>query len=242
MNVTVSFSVKEKSNRTLKAILSSADRILAVKLNIRSGTNPPWCPPGFELDEHGICSCGKAVQKFYNATNYYGKETCDINALSIFKPNYIAAPWIGMLTDKKQHNVVGITDLCPFECCMTDFSMDRLAYNTTTDQFQLTNSHHSHVDMCRENREGILCGSCIDGYSVVFGSSSCQRCSNWWIFTILFYAAIGPLIIYILYTLDLTITAGTINGILFYAQASNVGVLPFLNYFPNIYIKQYLFQ
>ena len=37
--------------------------------------------------------------------------------------------------------------------------------------------------------------------------------------TIILYALAGPLLIYVLYVLKLTLASGTMNGIIFYAQA-----------------------
>ena len=49
------------------------------------------------------------------------------------------------------------------------------------------------------------------------------------------YAVVGPLLIYLLYALRLTLTAGTLNGIIFYAQAANVDVLRALIFFCTDY-------
>ena len=52
----------------------------------------------------------------------------------------------------------------------------------------------------------------------MFGSYECKQCSNWWLFTLIIYAVIGPFLFYLLYALKLTLTTGTINGIIFYVQ------------------------
>ena len=97
----------------------------------------------------------------------------------------------------------------------------------TTKDFSISSS------LCLNNREGILCSKCstVNGvnYSVVFGSTECRQCSNWWLWTLVLYAVAGPLLIYLLYALRLTLTTGTLNGIIFYAQAANVGILDMLS-------------
>ena len=84
------------------------------------------------------------------------------------------------------------------------------------------------IRLCKGYRNGILCSQCPTRngtrLSVVFGSTECMKCSNWWLFTILIYGAAGPLLILLLFKLRLTITLGTINGIITYAQIPN-GVL-----------------
>ena len=58
----------------------------------------------------------------------------------------------------------------------------------------------------------------VDVVRVVFGSTECQHCSNTWIASIGIYLVAGPLLIYLLFALRLTITTGTLNGIIFCAQ------------------------
>ena len=84
--------------------------------------------------------------------------------------------------------------------------------------------------MCLCQREGTLCGRCSEGLSVVFGSTECQHCSNTWITLVNFVLISGPLLIYLLFALRLTLTTGTLNGIIFYAQAANCGLLDILRY------------
>ena len=60
---------------------------------------------------------------------------------------------------------------------------------------------------------------------MVFGSDECKSCSNWWLWTFVLYIVAGPLLIYIIYALQLTLTSGVLNGVIFFAQASNVGLI-----------------
>ena len=78
--------------------------------------------------------------------------------------------------------------------------------------------------LCLDNREGPLCSQCIPGYSVTFGSNQCAKCSNWWLLTLIVYGLAGPLLIYLLYTLKLTLTTGKLNGIIFYSQIMNINM------------------
>ena len=87
-----------------------------------------------------------------------------------------------------------------------------------------------HPPLCLYQREGTLCGRCSKELSVVFGSTECQHCSNAWIASVSVYLVTGPLLIYLLYALKLTLTSGTLNGIIFCAQAANCGLLDLLKY------------
>ena len=66
--------------------------------------------------------------------------------------------------------------------------------------------------------------------SVVFGSEECKHCHPGYIaLTVSIFLVAGPLLIYLLFALRLTLTTGTFNGIIFYAQAANVGILEMLS-------------
>ena len=68
------------------------------------------------------------------------------------------------------------------------------------------------------NRVGLLCGSCPDGFSVVLGSNRCLECSNAYIPLFLIFALLGILLVFAISFLRITITAGYLNGALFYAN------------------------
>ena len=179
------------------------------------------CPLGFTLKE-GKCQCNAAVIKFSKSYKY--SANCDINTLTISPPPYVVSPWLGNM---KVNNttVFGITGDCPFAHCKVDLNLH--SFKLINGSFWLANSSNrlEHVPICLTNRIGVLCGTCTDSYSVVFGSSGCYKCSNKWLWTILLFAVAGPLLIYLLYALRLTLATGTLNGIIFYAQAANGGLI-----------------
>ena len=73
-------------------------------------------------------------------------------------------------------------------------------------------------EQCAFHRSGILCGGCQVGYSQVLGSSVCKRCSNWWVLTIFPFALAGLVLVAAIIFLNTTVSIGTINGLLFYAN------------------------
>ena len=77
----------------------------------------------------------------------------------------------------------------------------------------------SNPDM---NRAGFLCGSCRAGYSAVLGSRRCRQCSNWYILLIPVFLLIGILAILFITHLNVTITAGFINGTIFYSNIVSI--------------------
>ena len=177
------------------------------------------CPIGFTLVQ-GICQCDNAIVNFSKA--FQLSINCDINKLSISLSRYFINPWLGKLN---AIDSFGITGDCPFELCKS--MMYFQSFVLVDGNYMLANSPNlsEHVPICLSNRNGVLCGTCIDSYSVVFGSRGCYKCSNKSLWTILLYIAAGPLLIYLLYALRLTLTAGNLNGIIFYAQAANGGLI-----------------
>ena len=72
---------------------------------------------------------------------------------------------------------------------------------------------------CDFNPAGRLCGECKDGYSLAIGSSNCIICqTNSNLALIIFFAAVGFLLVFLIGILNITVTQGTINGLIFYAN------------------------
>ena len=178
------------------------------------------CPIGFILEE-GICQCDHAFNEAFQFST-----KCDINNLAISISNFVSSPWLGEL--KIKDNIItifGVSGECPLEFCKPKVYYHRFVFVNDSYMLVVSSNLSEHVPICLSNRIGVLCGTCIDSYSVVFGSSGCYKCSNKWLWTIVLYAVAGPLLIYLLYALRLTLTAGTLNGIIFYAQAANGGLI-----------------
>ena len=77
---------------------------------------------------------------------------------------------------------------------------------------------NSNTSVCRKHRDGVLCGKCIEDYSVVFGSQDCHRCHNYALVSLLGYAIVGIIVVFLLSVLKLTVDKGIINGVIFFAN------------------------
>jgi len=66
-----------------------------------------------------------------------------------------------------------------------------------------------------------MCGTCNSGLSVTFGSSHCKSCSNQWLVLLLPFALCGIALVAFLLVCNMTVTVGTINGLLLYADVVN---------------------
>ena len=83
---------------------------------------------------------------------------------------------------------------------------------------------------CVANRVGILCGQCQSNLSIMLGSNRCGTCSNWYLFLLPVFALAGIVLLAVLMFLNLSVSVGTINGLLFYA---NMVKLNEAFFFPN---------
>ena len=99
-----------------------------------------------------------------------------------------------------------IHDNCPYDYC-------QVKNNTLSFKLELPD------DQCAFNRSGILCGACQENFSQVLGTSRCKKCSNTYLIAVIPSIILaGFLLVWFLMVFNLTISAGTINGLIFYAN------------------------
>ena len=110
--------------------------------------------------------------------------------------------------------ITGTTN-CPFDYC-----------NRSNVSFGIMAPDHQ----CLGNRTGILCGQCQSHLSIMLGSNRCGTCSNWYLFLLPVFALAGIVLVAVLMFLNLSVSVGTINGLLFYA---NMVKLNEAFFFPN---------
>ncbi len=152
------------------------------------------CPSGFFLD-NGECQCDPRLQGF--------EVECDIQDQNLLHSGDF---WIG-LTDKHVINS-DISKLvlhphCPFDYCREE--KVRLSMNNSDLQ-------------CANGRSGTLSGTCQSGLSLSLGSSQCLSCSNVFLVLLIPFALAGVVLVVLLFTLQLTVSTGTISGLVFYAN------------------------
>ena len=99
-------------------------------------------------------------------------------------------------------------------------------------------------NQCANNRGGVLCGGCLANYSVVLGSWNCMECSHSstynFIWLTVVMALAGMILVVFLLLVKMTVSSGTINGLIFYANImsfsglldnQNCAIHPFLHVF-----------
>ena len=153
------------------------------------------CPFGFILITT-IMSCQCLVTDF-------AVEHCNIENQIITKSK---TAWIGKIDN--QTNLAS-SKHCPLDYCDANVSSVHSLSDSLDDQDK----------QCRYNRTGVLCGSCKENWSLVLGSSECRdNCSNMYLLLILPFAVAGFLLVLIIHFLNLTVTMGTVCGLIFYAN------------------------
>ena len=150
------------------------------------------CPIGFPLP-NDVCSCRAELNT--------SSITCDINTQIITRNGDM---WIGYKNDS---DCLIVYPLCPFDYC-----------NDGNIYFKMT----SPDPQCLYNRSGILCGQCSDGLSLMLGSNQCGQCTNNYIALIIPFAFAGIALVAFIITLNLTVSVGTINGLIFYANVVKI--------------------
>ena len=95
---------------------------------------------------------------------------------------------------------------CPFDYC-----------NTAPVKLNLNESDLQ----CNFNRSGVLCGKCIQGFSLMIGSNRCANCTDTTFVSVsivIIAAVAGVVLVILLMVLNLTVSVGSVNGLLFYAN------------------------
>ena len=162
------------------------------------------CPIGFQLS-NGRCTCHEILLDNNIDTCVIDNRTPLINRPSPY--------WIG-LPDDNMSSIL-IHSQCPFDYCQSD------------DSFNITVTNPDA--QCQYQRSGILCGQCRDGLSMVLGSSECKTCSNVFLSSIIVFAVAGVAIVALLTLLNMTVSVGTLNGLILFAniiQANRNTFLP----------------
>ena len=162
------------------------------------------CPFGFQFNYSTlICDCDPELKRHY--------ITCDINLVLVYRPYQM---WIGNVTNPGTNDILSVYEYCPFDYCRPiGMDLDLMDQD----------------EQCDYNRSGVLCGQCQGGLSMVFGSSVCDECSDNTLWLIVLFAGFGIGLVVILFIFNLTVSSGTINGLILYANMIKLNETTFIN-------------
>ena len=196
-------------------LIMTTDTSHGTKLNISFILNE--CPIGFSVNSSGVCDCSVSRDNV----------TCDINTLDITHNGLL---WIGTYDTSTSFND---NETNPNACIINEDCLLYCSPNPVTFHLNDTDTQ------CVDNRGHRMCGSCTEGYSLLMGSNKCGQCHNSYMIIgwIALFAMMGVLLVVLLIALNLTVSVGTLNGLLFYANIvklyepvfSRKGALPVLS-------------
>ena len=187
-----------RSSNTNETMLLKVDRqdipqnetVTTELLQFRVLIHVKACPAGFVFEsKQNICLCHQYLLD-------QGIQ-CNFNSYTV---NRNAQQWIGLMRPTMD---IVIHHHCPYDYCKSH----ALSLNLSNPD-----------DQCSFSRSGVLCGACRPGLSHVLGTSNCKKCSNSWLSLTLVFALAGVILVAGLMLLNLTVTEGTINGLIFYAN------------------------
>uniref|UniRef100_A0A1X7UE90 Right handed beta helix domain-containing protein n=1 Tax=Amphimedon queenslandica TaxID=400682 RepID=A0A1X7UE90_AMPQE len=152
------------------------------------------CLPGTYLSQQShVCECDNSIK---NAT-----ISCNGTGAVVIKEGN---SWIG----PNYNNCTNIVyQFCPYDYCI---------------QSQVTFPLNESDRQCALNRSGLLCGRCSEGLSLMLGSNNCGECTNDYLSLIIPFSLAGVVLVILLLVLNLTVTVGTINGLLFFANVIKI--------------------
>ena len=111
---------------------------------------------------------------------------------------WLNASFVGITT-----KAVIIHGYCPFDYCQSGEMNIKL---------------ENPDSQCAFNRINILCGGCQKGLSIALGSPQCLPCSNTYLTPLIAFCNGWFHTCFLLTFLNLTVSQGTTNGLIFYAN------------------------
>ncbi|KAL5474677.1 hypothetical protein EMCRGX_G026660 [Ephydatia muelleri] len=169
------------------------------------------CPFGFRnwSDIMSICSAEDILVNYHIAN--------DVQTSTVLRNNTI---WIG---NSSSNISLAVHLHCPYDYC-----------NPSSITFRITDEQDNQ---CNYNRTGVLCGRCKPNMSSVFGSNRCLPCADK-LWLLVPFSIMGVALVALLFLLNFTVSVGTINGLILYA---NIITPSIVNRFPFSYTRMFTF-
>ena len=153
------------------------------------------CPIGFEKSNStNECICDHRLQIF--------NITCNIDSQTLLRTGEMSF-WVNASYDNGSFNGYITHPQCPLNYC----TKERKHINLNNPDEQ-----------CDSNHSGLLCGSCKENFSFILGGSQCWKCSNEYLALLIPFALAGVALVILLFVLNMTVTTGTLHGLIFYAN------------------------
>ena len=154
------------------------------------------CPVGFMLttDPPFKCNCNKLLRQISGVH-------CNIQLQTFSRSGLV---WVGMISNANTTaGTIAASQYCRLNYCSSVSCNVSLSKSDT---------------QCNYNHSGILCGACQPGLSLALGSEWCLPCSNKYLALLITFTLAGPLLVGFIKLLDLIVSQGTMNGLIFYCN------------------------
>lgn len=146
-----------------------------------------------------MCACEKRIRSFTNSCNASENTVQRLDGTNF---------WMALSINKSdQYTGVILHPHCPLDYCETGSVRINLSDSSS---------------QCAFNRSGMLCGSCKQNLSAVFGSSRCLPCSTVYLVLIIPFAIAGFVLVFFILTCKMTVAVGTVNRLIFYANIISI--------------------
>ena len=154
------------------------------------------CPRGWERNKDR-CECDRRL-KYFNITS------CNITGDTVKREGSILLRYDEQYLKGHTH--------CPLDYC-----------NVTSDTISLAQPD----DQCAHHHSGVICGACQENYSIALGGSKCLQCTSslafLWLLSL--FAVAGIALVALLLVCNMTVSHGTLNGLIFYANVVSISGL-----------------
>ena len=174
------------------------------------------CPLGFTMQIANMSDIEKVgyactfSRTYFSLISNYSLGTIDDPTVYITKD---IGSWIGSEGKAQFYEA----KYCPLDYCSSSYNRITVISDTSFEQ----------DSQCQYNRKGIMCGSCKQNMSLVLGNNECRECSNVFLLLIIPFAIAGLVLVFLISCLDLTITTGSVNGLIFYANVIQLNSIQF---------------
>lgn len=204
LNITYTVASSKMSEHLILSPANYQHRVTGIYKTVSLMLSLLPCPTGFQISKTGTeCECLP-----------YLNDSLLQCSTSNFTITRLSKLWVGF----DHNNTVSIYKLCPFNYCMSgSIALHYLSNNT----------------VCIPERSGILCGGCRGDLSLTLGSDNCMECSNNFIALLLAFGALGIILVAVMTLFGLTITEGTVNGIIFCAAFLHLNRSSFFQQYDN---------
>ena len=173
-----------------------------------------WCPPGYSLQNENSCICSA----FNVSHKYFEMPLCTDKNSSLIAHGF----WVGYIGNLSSESTL-FTGACVADFCSYNGEQSKNGYN----KIPISSKTREKLEktVCGENRKGILCASCIEGYSTLYHSpsytcanSSTAPCAYGIPLYIVSELLPVTIIFIVVLVFNINLTSGALHSFVFYAQ------------------------